>query len=45
MTDEPMLTQCTAHESGGVRCEVLLTTPDEPHRHWVSNATIQGRSR
>lgn len=41
MEDEPMLVQCTSTESGGVQCEVLLTTPDEAHGHWISEATIQ----
>lgn len=39
--DTPMLVQCTSTESGGVRCEVLLTSPDEEHGHWISDATIQ----
>lgn len=38
--DEPMLTQCTDTESGGVQCEVMLTSPDEEHSHWISEATI-----
>ncbi len=41
MSDTPMLTQCTARESGGVQCEALLVTPDETHAHWISDATIE----
>ena len=37
---EPLLVQCEARESGGVRCEVLLARPGEEHRHWISEATI-----
>lgn len=37
---EPMLVQCTATESGGVQCEVMLTSPDEEHSHWISDETI-----
>lgn len=37
----PMLVQCSARESGGVQCEMMLTSPDEDHAHWISEATIQ----
>lgn len=38
---DTLLIQCTDTESGGVQCEVLLTSPDEDHSHWISDATIQ----
>lgn len=39
--DVPMVFQCPAHESGGVQCEVWLTSLDQPHEHWISETTIQ----
>lgn len=40
-----MLTQCAKRESGGVRCEALLTSPDEEHGHYISQATIDAHLR
>lgn len=39
--DTPLLTQCAARESGGHLCEVMLTEPDQPHLHWISDETIR----
>lgn len=43
--DTPMLVQCTARESGGVRCEVMLTSPEQEHHHWISDETIRRKLR
>lgn len=37
--EDPLLTQCTETESGGVRCEAWLTSPDEPHNHFITRIT------
>lgn len=40
-SDAPLLTQCSARESGGHLCEAVLTDPDQPHEHWISDETIR----
>lgn len=40
MTDT-LFVRCTATESGGYRCEAMLAAPDEDHKHFISDKTIQ----
>ena len=41
LDDQPLLTQCTARESGAYQCEAWLTAPDEPHAHFITDKTIE----
>lgn len=41
--EEPLLEQCAKTESGGVRCEAWLTSPEEKHRHFITEKTVRRR--
>lgn len=40
MIEIPMFVRCTERESSGYHCEAMLTTPDEKHKHFISDRTI-----